>query len=74
MTDSVPDETDDTPTTPDTGPETALPGGTGMDQEADQDAEPTMTAPPGERPDAGASLGATAEADDADAADADGRA
>ncbi len=72
MTDPAADPTDDptTATTPDTGPETAL----ADDDEVDQDSEPTMTAPPGERPDAGASLGATADADDADAADADGRA
>ena len=71
MNDSAIDPTDDptTPTTPDTGPDTALP-----DDEVDQDSEATMTAPPGERPDAGASLGGTADADDADAADADGRA
>ena len=44
------------------------------DQDVDQDAEPTMTAPPEDRPDAGASaLHHDAEADDADAADADGR-
>jgi hypothetical protein len=76
MTDSAADPTDDptTATTPDTGPETALPG-TG-DDEPDQDAEPTMTAPPGERPDAGASLAHAPDgsADDPDAADADGRA
>jgi hypothetical protein len=75
MTDSVIDPTDGTgePTTPDTGPGTALPGVPDGDTEPDQDAEPTMTAPPGERPDAGASLSNAADADDADAADADGR-
>ena len=71
MNDSATDPVDDptTATTPDTGPGTALP-----DEEVDQDSEPTITAPPGERPDAGASSGSTADADDADAADADGRA
>jgi hypothetical protein len=40
--------------------------------EPDQDAEPTMTAPPEDRPDAGASaLDRDGRADDADAADAD---
>ncbi len=40
--------------------------------DSDQDAEPTMTAPPALRPDAGASIGhAGGQADSPDAADAD---
>jgi hypothetical protein len=43
--------------------------------EPDQDAEPTMTAPPELRPDAGASeLNPDGRADSPDAADADGEA
>jgi hypothetical protein len=43
--------------------------------EPDQDAEPTMTAPPELRPDAGASeLNPEGRADSPDAADADGEA
>ena len=42
------------------------------DDTIDQDSEPTMTAPPGERPDAGASLtDPDGRADSPDAVDAD---
>jgi hypothetical protein len=44
----------------------------GPADDADQDAEPTMTAPPEDRPDAGASLGQPdGRADSPDAVDAD---
>ena len=67
-------------TTPDTGPGTA--GGPdprpaqvpAPADEPDQDAGPTMTAPAGDRPDAGASAlhAESGAADSPDAADADG--
>jgi hypothetical protein len=61
------------PTTPDTGPETAG-GPDPAAEEPDQDAEPTMTAPPEDRPDAaGSALHGEGTADSPDAADADGR-
>jgi hypothetical protein len=59
-----------------TSPENREPDSADQDaagqEPVDQDAEPTMTAPPGERPDAGASaLDPDGRADDPDALDAD---
>ncbi len=42
-----------------------------LQDEPDQDAEPTMTAPPEDRPDAAASAGGPGRGDDADVVDTD---